>query len=88
MRYLMKCGHVTGATYLNDDKPVCVICCGIKPGYDRIECVAEGSIGLDDRQAKCWQCGKLINSNWDLYSFEYKPKEEYDSCYCGCRGFS
>lgn len=79
---LMKCGHSQNATTRIDgeDKPYCVICeCHELADFD--------SEILNGRKAKCGYCGKIIDSNENLPFFEYRPKAETDSYYCGCRGW-
>lgn len=40
---------------------------------------------VSHRTAKCL-CGS-IQSSFKLPMFDYRPKEEYDQYYCGCRGW-
>ena len=81
----MACGHVSNATY--DDKPVCAICYGICDGAEVAvyECV--GNEGLQGRKAKCRYCSNIVDSNWDLAFFEYRPEDDCDIHYNGCRGW-
>lgn len=75
---LMKCGHVAnGKTF--DGKPICVIC----------NCVeaAETKPNPDGRKAKCYWCGKEVESSFNLPFFKFRPEQEYDSYYCGCGGW-
>lgn len=80
---LMKCGHTSNATDENGN-PVCLICVGIKKGAEEI---AEYQPDLKNREAKCMDCGKKVNSELNLPFFEHKPESEYDRFYCGCRGW-
>lgn len=79
---MMKCGHTANATY-NDGKPCCIICLGIDPGATQI---ANTMPDLIYRMARCGYCGDTTPSSTNLPFFEYKPKQEYDSYYCGCGG--
>lgn len=47
----------------------------------------KGTEGLEGRKAKCPECGKIESSHWGLPFFEYRPEEEFDQYYCGCRGW-
>ena len=85
-RFLMKCGHVSNGLD-KDDKPVCVICAGIRPGYNEVLTEVDGTYGLEGRQAKCPYCGKLTQSSWDLPFFKHKPDKEFDEFYDGCFGW-
>lgn len=85
MAYLMGCGHTTNAT--RNGEPICAICCGIKSGAEVVIAECRGTVGLEGRKAKCICCGKLQDSKWELFLFEYQPKCEYDRCYDGCRGW-
>ena len=82
----MECGHVANAKDENG-KPVCVICAGYNEGAYLIEKEAEGTEGLEDRKARCAYCRDVCESRWNLPFFEYRPDNEYDSYYCGCRGW-
>jgi hypothetical protein len=77
-KYLMKCGHVANAETF-DGKPVCVIC----KCYE----IANEQPIIIGRKAKCVWCGSERESSFNLPFFEYKPKQEYDSYYCGCGGW-
>ena len=51
-----------------------------------------GNEGLEGRKARCHQhkrgCfGEFVDSSWNLPLFKYMPNAEYDSYYCGCRGW-
>jgi hypothetical protein len=80
---MMKCGHAANAT---DSKgnPVCVICIGIDPGA---EIVDESPPNLEGRTARCVYCSCEEPSSPNLPFFEYNPKGEKDTFYCGCRGW-
>lgn len=93
--YLMECGHVAQAQD-RERKPVCAICLGTrndsksrivrkeidldKPGSERE--------GLEGRKARCSDCGKVVDSSWNLPFFAYNPEREYDSFYDGCYGWN
>jgi len=85
--FLMKCGHVanTEDPYGN---PVCIICAGANNKADIIEKECHGNIGLENRYAKCNECGKTRKSNWELAFFKYCPEEDYDEFYDGCYGWN
>lgn len=42
---------------------------------------------LENREAKCTECGHKTQSRADLPFFEYLPNEEYDKYYDGCFGW-
>ena len=79
---MMKCGHRANAT--SNGKPCCVICAGIKAGYNEI--VDEPD--LSNRECKCDMCGKIVPSLEAVAFFEHKPTEKYDIHYDGCRGWN
>lgn len=86
MAYLMKCGHVAQGV-ASDGKPVCVICAGIHTGGLTVDRELHGTEGLEGRKAKCFDCGETVDSRWELPFFDYRPDEEYDGYYDGCRGW-
>lgn len=76
---LLKCGCVSSA-YTSDGEPFCIV-------HDCFD-VAEYNLELiKKRTAKCEYCKKKVESNLDLPFFEYKPEYDFDSYYCGCRGW-
>ena len=81
MKYLMKCGHASNAKTA-DGKPCCVIC-----GCAEVVREAKGTEGLEGRKSKCPECGRIEDSHWGLPFFEYRPDEEFDQHYDGCRGW-
>ena len=81
MTELMKCGHAANAH--QDGKPVCVICVGIDAGAT----VVEEKPDLTGRKARCSDCGSEVDSSFNLAFFEYRPEQETDSYYSGCRGW-
>ena len=84
-KVLMACGHAANAEQLDlfgEPRPVCAICCGIKPGWDEVAPVPV----LKDRVAKC-SCGLTRPSSTKLAFFEHRPELSSDSFYCGCRGW-
>ena len=80
---LMRCGHsAQGEDYLQN--PVCVICAGVKEGWD----IPETDMpDLTGRQAACGDCGRLVDSSIELAFFRHQPEKERDSYYCGCHGW-
>lgn len=90
-KYIMKCGHADNATLELPDgtkAPACAICGCIeivKEITDPTEC-------LEGRKAICNQHKGSGNgethSNWNLPFFEYRPKCDTDTYYCGCRGWN
>ena len=50
--------------------------------------VATAKPKLTGRNAKCDLCSKVEPSGRDLAFFGYKPDQEFDSFYCGCKGWS
>ncbi len=77
-RPLMKCGHIANA-YDKDNKPCCAICNCFE--------IAESKPNIQGRKAKCRQCGRITDSDYNLPFFEYRKNSEYDSYYCGCYGW-
>jgi hypothetical protein len=80
-KIMMKCGHAANATH--KDQPCCAICIGINEGWNEIA----DDPDLTDRHAKCSICGQVKHSIENLAFFEYRPNEEFDLFYCGCRGW-
>lgn len=94
---MMECGHAANATH--NGAPACVICAGISGGANlRVATVAPDLTG---RRARCGYRvqGKSLKpepagahdpdgvpSSADLWFFEYRPNEPFDSFYCGCHG--
>lgn len=76
-KVLMKCGHLSNATL--NGKPYCIIC----------ECseVAEEKPSLEGRKARCWSCGRIEDSSYNLPFFTHRPNSIYDSFYDGCNGW-
>ena len=82
----MKCGHVANA-YDPYGNPVCAICAGLNDSADIVEMECFKNVGLEERAAKCTECGKTRDSNWGLPYFEYCPEEDFDKYYDGCFGW-
>ena len=80
MMYKMKCGHVNNAT--SNGKPACAICTCFDVDHE-----VTGKEGLENRKAKCSDCGRISDSRWNLPFFSHNPDKEYDSYYCGCYGW-
>lgn len=84
--YLMKCGHVANAKDENGSS-CCAICAPRSEAF-QIAKHCEGNDGLEGRSARCiYNCGKKIESKWELPFFKYQPDQEFDSYYCGCFGW-
>lgn len=88
-KFLMACGHVSNANESVTHRPVCVICVGTDKDLQARTIVRKcsGNDGLEGRKAKCCYGDKVVNSNWNLPFFEYRPNCEFDSYYCGCFGW-
>ncbi|GLC28821.1 hypothetical protein [Clostridium omnivorum] len=76
---LMKCGHRANSTDENDN-PICGLCSRNHEGYNK-----RATRKWDGRKARCPFCNIIKDSSADLPLFCYKPDEEYDSYYCGCK---
>ena len=77
---MMACGHAENGTC--DGKPCCVICMGTPESMT--EAVPPN---LERRTAICPYCKSKVQSDMSLAFFEYRPGKDYDSYYCGCRGW-
>lgn len=76
---LMKCGHL-GYGQTSDGRACCAIC-------DCDEVADESSAkDLTNRKARCYCCGKVVNSSYSL-PFFHTSETEYDTYYCGCGGW-
>lgn len=84
MAILMACGHTSNGTDQNG-KECCVICYGITKNAT---IPATNKPILSGRFAVCADCGRKIPSTLSLPFFEYIPHKEFDSFYCGCRGWN
>ena len=86
MPVMLKCGHAANAHVERDGKsiPCCAICAGISAGYDEID---DSPPDLSGRKARCSYCKHIVDSGTSLAFFEYRPTEQYDNYYCGCRGW-
>ena len=82
MNLMMKCGHRANATC--NGEPSCVICAGIKEGYNEVDTT---EIDFSERECICTSCKKIVNSNNAVAFFEHRPNEKYDQHYDGCRGW-
>lgn len=78
----MQCGHAANAV-TEDGKPCCAICAGIDPGAERIADEPD----LAGRMARCYWCEAERPSSQSLAFFKYRPDQETDSFYCGCKGW-
>lgn len=82
-RYIMKCGHADNGFDKKTGKRCCVMCgC-----FDIEQEIKTGSEGLEGRTAVCTYCHETRPSSWYLPLFEFRPKKDQDSFYCGCRGW-
>ena len=79
----MKCGCVANATC--NGKPICAIHAGLTPDA---AIVSDTQPDLTGRKARCPDCKGTVNSSFDLAFFAYRPEREFDSFYCGCRGWN
>ena len=82
---MMKCGHAANSMHKTPegDKPSCVICAGISPGWNEID---KNPPSLEGRKSQCFYCKKEKNSDLGLAFFEHRPDKEHDIHYCGCKG--
>lgn len=81
---LMQCGHAANAIDVQG-KPVCAICIGVDNGATL---VADKQPSLEGRQARCcYGCGNVVPSSLGLAFFEHRPGMQFDSYYCGCKGW-
>jgi len=85
---MMKCGHrANGIAKGPDDTetPICVLCGGLTDNAE----ITVPEPDLSKRIAKCCYCNreKPSDSKLGLAFFEHCPSEEFDSYYCGCRGW-
>lgn len=92
---MMKCGHAANAVN-GKGEHACAICVGITPDAYIVD---ENPPSLEGRIAKC-SCGATQPSDPDLAFFEHgryakgdpggpaiKRVYDYDTFYCGCRGW-
>lgn len=81
MAAMMKCGHAAQGVN-GHGEPVCVSCAGIVPGANEIA----SAPNLEGRKAKC--CSREpVASSVNLAFFGHDPSKEFDSYYCGCKGW-
>lgn len=80
---VMECGHEANGTHLNGSKrPVCVICAGVRPGWDRM---------MDPQPDKpkgyrCSYCGRVSQQPVAFASINL-DRDGYGNHYDGCRGW-
>lgn len=77
---MMKCGHAANGK--KGDQPVCVICAGLRPGWDEVG----EQPNLTGRVAMC-VCKATAPSSNGLAFFSYAPQHEFDEFYCGHAGW-
>jgi len=76
---LMKCGCIAQGKTSND-KSICITHMEKIPMEDPPD--------LSERVARCEQKCKSVQSSPDLPFFVYQPDREFDTYYCGCRGWN
>jgi hypothetical protein len=78
---LLECGCAACAFRIVDGNKI--PCCGIH------DCItpSEEMPSLEGREAKCSYGDRIVESNYNLAFFRYKPNKEYDEYYCGCYGW-
>lgn len=74
---IMKCGHAPNSNRGNPPVPACVICDCVEP--------ADETPNLADRAARCIYCKKETPSDLSLAFF--RSGSDYDTYYCGCKGW-
>ena len=80
---MMACGHAANATC--NGKPVCAICLDEESARTPMEEQPD----LSARTAECcYHCGAKQQSSTSLAFFEWRPDQEFDEYYCGCRGWN
>ena len=85
---MMKCGH-TANSYTYNKKGERIVACAICGCTE----VADNKPLLKGRVARCSECGRLADSNWDLPFFRYGGEKNTDGLaytdtyYCGCHGW-
>lgn len=77
---MMKCGHAANGE--SGGLPCCVICSG-SDGWNQIVDTPD----LSSRETICYDCDKIVPSDKAVAFFKYRPDEEYDTHYDGCRGW-
>lgn len=81
----MECGHAANSILSignNEWVPACVFCYPDK----KATLIADKPPNLTNRKAQCPYCKRTVQSELTLPFFEHRPGE-YDSYYCGCRGW-
>lgn len=80
---MMACGHSANAIDGNHN-PCCAICIGTTPKATQIVEMPN----LQGRKSKCvYGDHAIIDSSTNSAFFEHHPDKEYDTFYCGCRGW-
>lgn len=79
---MMKCGHRANG-YDSENRHICVLCIN-KFGYNEVD---NSVTDFSKRIAKCEYCSIQRPSSEVLAFFEYKKDNDFDSFYCGCRGW-
>jgi len=82
--YFMECGHIANGVTPNGTR-VCVSCYGATPKATRVAMVVPSIAG---RIARCTYCKRETPSKYTLAFFTPRPTEEFDTYYCGCRGWN
>lgn len=83
---MMACGHTASGVISESGKLCCAGCFGISPEAERVVPRPEG---LAKREAMCPYCERRVPSDSRSAEafFEYRPDRDFDSFYCGCRGW-
>lgn len=84
---MMQCGHAANSEFeINGVKhPCCVICFnGVGSPAAKI---ASEQPDLTGRMARCGTTCKEVPSSPNLAFFKHQPDRDFDSYYCGCRGW-
>jgi hypothetical protein len=84
---MMQCGHAANSEYEIDGvkHPCCVICFqGVGSPAAKI---ARDTPDLTGRRAMCKDCHRTTASSFALPFFHHDTTHNYDSYYCGCRGW-
>lgn len=80
-KLILRCGCAANATDQNG-KPSCAVHVGLTD--TEVEPIQPDLTG---RMAKCEYCKRTKPSSTELAFFSHHPDIEYDSYYCGCRGW-
>ena len=59
----------------------------LDPRFDTMDQAINYINNILHRQAKCSYCNHTVNSSAKLAFFKNRPDKQFDSFYCGCRGW-